>query len=66
MKCYKNMTFCAIETCSKFKKCPEGRALTPAVELAADEWWGQGEGQAPIMVFGDYPKCYTKSKEGKT
>lgn len=44
MICYRDMTFCGTPGC----KC--ARALTPEVKAAADKWWGQGPGEAPICI----------------
>ncbi len=60
MICYLGMTFCPFhETCVD----PCGRALTDEVKAAADKWWGDCEGEAPIAVFVDIPACH--DGEGK-
>ena len=59
MMCYKDRTFCKFyTTCKEGKKC--GRALTPEVIKAADEWWGS-PGGAPICEFVNEPECYEKA-----
>lgn len=58
--CYRDMTFCTNEKCAKFGygigKC--GRSLTPTVQKAADDWWGKGEGEAPIAISDFRNTCY--------
>lgn len=57
MLCYRDMTFCTF-----YKKCKNGktcvRSLKQKIQKSADEWWGKGEGQAPICVFSNKPKCF--------
>lgn len=59
MICYKDMTFCTENNCAKFDGC--FRALTVQVKINADEWWGKGEGEAPIAIFTGQPDCYVGS-----
>lgn len=57
MMCYKDITFCKEETCANFgDKC--FRSLTAQVKADAQRWWGEGD--APIAVFIDRPKCYKR------
>ena len=42
MMCFRDMTFCtASDRCPKAEGC--NRAITPKVEEAAREWWGNDE-----------------------
>ena len=59
MICYKDMTFCTENNCAKFDGC--FRALTEQAKINADEWWGNGEGEAPIAIFTGQPDCYVGS-----
>lgn len=53
--CYKDMTFCTFfEKCKDRDKC--GRALTPEIQKAAEEWWGSKD--APFCTFVEKPECF--------
>ena len=51
---YKDMTFCAHDTCTKFQSCT--RALTEQVLIDAQRWMKD----APIAQYVDKPNCYVK------
>lgn len=58
MMCYRDRTYCSFyKECAEGSKC--GRALTPEVVKAADEWWGKPN-CAPICEFVDEPECMVK------
>ena len=65
MLCYKDKTFCPSEfykTCGAHDSahpCP--RALTPAVQAAADAWWGGSD--APVALFLERPDCHLHGSE---
>ena len=57
MMCFRDMTFCSSPNCKN--KC--GRKFTDEVQKAADKWWEDCDGEAPIALsyFCDeegYPK----------
>ena len=57
MICYRDMTFCPFNTdCAAAEGCE--RALTDEILKAADAWWGEGEGEAPICMFMVAPECF--------
>ena len=59
MMCFRDMTFCSFDKCSKWESC--GRALTDKIIEEADVWWeiaGGEKGRAPICKFADQPKCF--------
>ena len=58
MLSYRGMTYCTYyHLCKVGIACD--RALTDGVQAQADAWWGH-EG-APIMTFGEKPKCFKKA-----
>lgn len=62
MICYRDMTFCPFwRDCAKAADCY--RPLTPEVQKAADEWWG--EDGAPIVLFASPPSCHETLKEAQ-
>ena len=64
MICYRDMTFCRYyKDCAKANECH--RPLTEEVSKRADEWWGKGEGKAPICMFAEIPNCFEEKEEGK-
>ncbi len=58
MICYKDMTFCSGDGCSKFNNCP--RALTDKVKKDAKKWWSNNN--PPISLFTNPKKleCWRK------
>ena len=59
MLCYRDRTYCSFSDCDKFgEEC--SRSLTDQVQADADYWFGRGKGEAPICMFSDKPKCFTK------
>lgn len=59
---YKDMTFCREEGCKKFGvDC--FRSFTKDVSKAADAWWGEGEGEAPVCLFYGKPDCFEEKSE---
>ena len=60
---YRDMTFCPFwEDCANAKDCH--RPLTPSVVAKARAWWGEENGEPPIVQFADMPDCHS-SKEAK-
>ena len=57
MMCYRDMTFCSEKTCNHFGDGCH-RSLTESVREAANEWWGDPEGSAPIAQFIGKPQCF--------
>jgi hypothetical protein len=60
MMCFEDRTWCPF-----YANCQHGdtcsRSLTPAVQEAANKWWGHGG--APIAVFVEAPKCFIAVKQ---
>ena len=62
MMCYRDRTFCPFfSSCSDAAIC--NRALTDEVKAEAKKWWGP-EGEAPICIYLDKPKCYIEREKG--
>lgn len=60
MTCYMDRTFCPYhESCLSGTLC--ARALTPAIQASARQWWG--EDHAPIAVYTDHPDCYVDKEK---
>ena len=54
---FKDMTFCPFLDCGEWN-CH--RRLTKEVRRQADNWWGEGEDNAPICMYVDKPECYNE------
>ena len=61
MICFKDMTFCKESTCKEFGPCI--RTFDEEAQKAADKWWGDLEGSAPVCFYASAPKCYKKRED---
>lgn len=61
MFCYKDMTFCNYDGCSRWDTCH--RALTEEKWLDAADWWERSGGSredAPISLYAEKPDCFVE------